>query len=135
MADDWQDELSRITHRTSDEEDLGKCFSRPSSVQRSMCGIHYKLRKGDVRSFQYVHIGFERFDGAGTRFVVEYNTPDRWRVTVTGRNLWKGYNYHHHHRLEWIEEADRDFAKDGEMIVTKIEIVQIDPETGEVMER
>jgi hypothetical protein len=59
-------------------------------------------------------------------FIIEFNEPEKWRVTVCGRNLEKYYDYITQHRLPWIREAERDFAGDGEPIITSIEIVPIE---------
>ena len=46
---------------------------------------------------------------------------DKWRVTVTGRNLERLYNLTIQHRLEWIRPADRDFGDENIGCVTSVE--------------
>jgi hypothetical protein len=116
----------KTTTETPDSEDLGPCASRPTP--KWWTGIHVKRGRDGTRSFQYVHIGYEEFDPAGTRFVFEFNVPEKWRVTVTGTNLWKIYNYLHQHRLEWIEQADRSIGKDESVpLISKIDVEEIKP--------
>jgi hypothetical protein len=103
-----------------DGEDLGPCAARPAA--KLLPGLHLFRRRGSTRSFQFAHLGYQEYDPSNTWFVIEFNEPEKWRVTVRGRNLWAIYNYIAQHRLEWIREADRDFAGDGERIITAIEI-------------
>jgi len=109
------------------DEDLGLCAARPSV--KWVAGLHVMLRQGAVRSFQFSHLGHQEYDAANTRFVLEFNQPEKWRVTVRGRNLWTIYDYITQHRLAWIREADRDFAGDKEAIITAIAIEAV-KETG-----
>lgn len=48
-------------------------------------------------------------------------------VTILGRNLGRLYDYLHQHRMPWIARIDsgRDFAADGEPVVTAIEIAEV----------
>jgi hypothetical protein len=104
-------------------EDLGPCAARASS--KELPGLHVFRRRASTRSFQFAHMGYQEFDPGNTWFIIEFNEPEKWRLTVRGRNLWAIYNYIAQHRLAWIREADRDFAGDGETIVTAIEIVAV----------
>jgi hypothetical protein len=118
-----KDILNRSTATSEDEEDLGKCASRP--VVKYVPAFHVKGRDG-VRSFDYGHMGLKKFDASGTNFVIEFHEPSGWRMTVTGRNLWKIYNYLVLHRLEWVSVADRDFEDNSQPIITKITIEVIE---------
>ncbi len=44
------------------------------------------------------------------------------RVTVRGRQLEEGYDLIISHRMPWLRCVDRDFAGDGEAIITAIVI-------------
>jgi hypothetical protein len=44
------------------------------------------------------------------------------RVIIDGRNLWRLYDYIHQHRIAWVMVASRDFAKDGQTIVTRVTV-------------
>ncbi len=101
-------------------EDLGPCAARPAS--KEIPGLHVFRRKGSTRSFQFAHLGYQEYDPGNTWFIIEFNEPEKWKLTVRGRNLWAIYNYIAQHRLEWIREADRDFAGDREAIITGIAI-------------
>jgi hypothetical protein len=104
-------------------EDLGPCAARPSA--KELPGLHVIRRRASTRSFQFAHLGYQEYDPSNTWFVVEFNEPEKWRLTVRGRNLWAIYNYIAQHRLEWVKEADRDFARDGEMIIMSIDIEEV----------
>jgi len=109
-------------------EDLGPCAARPAS--KWMPGLHIFRRRGSTRSFQFAHVGYQEYDPGNTWFIIEFNEPEKWRLTVRGRNLWAIYHYIAQHRLEWIREADRDFAGDGEKIITAIDIVPVKETEG-----
>lgn len=111
-----------------DGEDLGESASR--ATPRGSVGIYVFNGKEDVRAFQYQHLGFERFSADGTSFVIEFNIPEKWRMTATGRSLWRIFVNLHHHKIEWIRKADRDFANDNQPIITGIVIEQVKEETA-----
>jgi hypothetical protein len=110
-------------------EELGPCAARPTA--RWLPGVHVFRRRGSTRSFQFAHLGYQEYDPGNTWFVIEFNEPEKWRLTVRGRNLWAIYNYLAQHRLEWIREADRDFAGDNEAIITAIDIVAVKETAGQ----
>ena len=101
-------------------EDLGGCASRPEP--KGWPSLYVLNGKEDTRAFQYVHLGFAKYSSNGTSFVVEFNEPENWRMTVKGRNLWKVFVNIHQHALEWIKKADRDFAADNSPVITDIRI-------------
>jgi hypothetical protein len=109
-------------------EDLGPCAARPTG--KWLAGVHVFRRQGSTRSFEFAHVGYKEYHPGNTWFVIEFNEPEKWRLTVRGRNLWKIYNYIAQHRLEWIREADRDFASDGEAIITAIVIEAVKEAQG-----
>ena len=101
-------------------EDLGECASRPDS--RGCPSLYVLNGKEDTRAFQYVHLGFANFAADGTSFVIEFNEPEKWRLTVKGRKLWRVFVNLHQHKLEWIKKADRDFEGGGTPVITAIAI-------------
>jgi hypothetical protein len=103
--------------------DLGPCAGRPD---RWLAGIHIKSRQGAARSFQYGHLGHQEYHASNTGFILEFHQPEKWRVTVRGRNLWTIYDNIVQHRLPWIREADQDFAADKEAIITAIAIEPVE---------
>jgi hypothetical protein len=129
VLDDNLEEILQVARKgkerneSPDGEDLGVCASRP--VPRGSVGIYVFNGREDTRAFQYQHLGFERFSADGTSFVVEFNIPEKWRMTVTGRSLWPIFVNLHQHKIEWIRKADRDFADDRQPIITGIAIDQI----------
>ena len=72
---------------TVEAEDLGPCASRP--MPKAWTGLYVLNGKEDTRAFQYVHLGFASYSASGTSFVVEFNVPEKWKLTVKGRKLWK----------------------------------------------
>jgi len=103
-----------------EEEDLGPCASRP--MPRGWTGIYIQNGREDIHAFQYMHMGYEKFSADGRFFVVEFNinVSEKWRVTVHGRKLWPIFRNLHHHKLEWLKKADRDFVDDGRSVITGI---------------
>jgi hypothetical protein len=102
-----------------------QAFARASN--EPVYTLHCCLGKDGYRSFQYVHLDsdstFEQRSGhvitlrfAGTKLV---------QVTITGRNLERLFFYLHDHRMPWIMLADRDFAEDGEPLITGIAIDEV----------
>ena len=101
-------------------EDLGACASRPAP--RGWPAVLVRGGKEDTRAFQYVHLGFANYAADGRSFVVEFNEPEKWRMTVKGSNLWKVFVNIQQHALEWIKKADRDFADGNTPVITDISI-------------
>jgi hypothetical protein len=109
-----------------DGEDVGPCSSRV--MPKGWDGLLVFNGTEDTRGFQYIHMGFERFAADGLSFVYEFNHPEKWRITVHGRNLWPIFRGIHHKKIEWIRRSDRDFADDLQPIITNIVIEQIKEE-------
>lgn len=105
-------------------DDLGLCCSRPAN--KYVPAFHVRNGAGPIRSFEYGHVGFKQFEP--TRIVMEFHEPEHWRLTVKGRNLWDLYNYLCHHRIEWIEKADRDFEDGRKPVITGIWIEKVKEE-------
>jgi hypothetical protein len=91
-------------------EDLGPCASRV--MPKGWVGLYVLNGKEDTHAFQYVHMGKETFAADGTSFVIEFNVPEKWRLTVRGRSLWPVFLGIHHHKIEFIKKLDRDFGGD-----------------------
>jgi hypothetical protein len=81
--------------------------------------IHFVNPKGEVRSFQYVHLDSNSSFSAEC-ISLKFLGMEPVKVIIRGRNLWCLYDYLHQHRIPWIMEAARDFAQDGQTIVTQI---------------
>ncbi len=93
--------------------------------------LHCVLGKEGFRSFQYAHLDSDsRFEVAGNEQVIRLRFCNYKiaAVTIRGRNLGKLYDYLHQHRMPWIRRVDpgRDFASDGEPVISAIEIVEVD---------
>lgn len=150
MADktDKSDSLTRLFQNmrpggtpdaTPEDDDLGPCASRVTT--KYWPGFHVKGAKlipdntPTLRSFDYSHIGYRGYDPSGnTWFVIEINEPEKWRLRVDGRALWKLYNYLHQHRLEWIETVIGNAAMgipDGVPVIERITIQRIEDEQEE----
>jgi hypothetical protein len=105
---------------TVEGEDLGACASQP--MPKAWTGLYVLNGKEDIRAFQYVHLGYASFSSGGTSFVIEFNEPEKWRLTVKGRKLWKVFVNIHRHALEWIKKADRDFDDGDKPVITDIKV-------------
>jgi hypothetical protein len=117
------DDILQVTPQKRDMpegEDPGACSSRP--VPRGWSGILVLNGREDTRAFQYVHLGFANYSADGRSFVVEFNEPEKWRMTVKGSNLWKVFVNIQQHALEWIKKADRDFEDGDTPVITEIKI-------------
>jgi hypothetical protein len=94
-----------------------QAFARPAN--KPVHAIHFVNPKGEVRSFQYVHLDSDsRFENE--RVVLRFLGMEPTRIVISGRNLWRAYDYIHQHRLTWIMAAAREFAADGQAIVTNV---------------
>jgi hypothetical protein len=120
---DLKDILLTTKPQKKDEDDPGPCAAR--AKDRWVTALTVKHAKKAWESFQYPGIA-TRSTFTPTKFdVVFVGHEEKWRMTVTGRNLWTIYNLIIQHRLEWIQAADRDFAEDGKPIILSIEVVEV----------
>ena len=92
-------------------------FARPSN--KPIHALHFVDPKGEVRSFQYVHLDSDsRFEAE--RITLRFLGMEPTKVTIEGRNLWRAYDYIHQHRIAWIMASSRDMAQNGQPIVTRV---------------
>ncbi len=109
--------------KPDDEEDMGPCAGRAKDRLVPALTIKHPMKAWE--SFQYVGIGTHS-TYTPTKFeIVFVGDADRWRLTVTGRNLWVIYTAVICHRCEWLRAADRDFAPDGQPIILTADVVEI----------
>lgn len=116
--------------------DLGPCASRPTA--KFWPGFHVKNatqiskkepNRRTTRSFDFSHMGYREFLDGGTEFIMEIQEPEKWRVRVEGRALWRIYSYLHQHRLEWVEPVRGNAAMavpDGVPCIERITIERIE---------
>lgn len=103
------------------EIDPGPCASVPR--HRFVTALEVRHPGKPWEAFQYQHIG-TRSEFEPTRFVVTFEgREERYKLIVKGRNLHGIYTLIIQARLEWLQEAVRDFAEDGKPIVTSVEVV------------
>lgn len=106
------------------DDDLGPCASIAKNRWITALTIRHATKPWE--SFQFSYLGV-RSVFEPTRFEVEFVSHDeRYKVIVIGRNLIRLYNLVIQARLEWIKAAERDFAADGEAIITRIEVVKVE---------
>jgi hypothetical protein len=114
------------TESPEGEEDLGPCAALAKN--KWITALTIKHASGPWESFQYSGIDV-RSTYEPTRFEVCFrNIEAKWHIVVTGRNLSRLYNLVIQARMEWLKAADRDFARDGEVIITGIEVTKIEEE-------
>lgn len=133
------DSLERIwagTRPEAEDDDLGPCCSRPAAA--ALTGFHVRRAtqiskteptRKTTRSFDYSHLGYREIDEGNEWFVVEVNEPEKWRLRVEGRALWRVYAGLHRHRLEWIEPVTghADMAiPNGVPVVLRITVERIE---------
>jgi hypothetical protein len=135
----FEDFKKEMGEANDGEENLGPCASR--ATPKWWPGFHVKNAKlipegtPTTRSFDYSHMGYREYDPGNTFFVIEINEPEKWRIRVEGRALWKIYNYLHLHRLEWIEPAVGRSAMavpDGVPVIERITIQRIEEKADHV---
>lgn len=91
---------------------------RPAA--KPVFAIHF-ITQGTVQSFQYMHLD-SNSSYSPTRIGLRFTGSKIIDVAIEGRNLWELYDYIHQHRMPWVRVAARDFAQDGETVVTKISV-------------
>ncbi len=108
----------------AEEEDLGPCAAR--AKDKWVTCLHVYDRALPVVTLFYAHVGVMG-EFRDTEFTIPFgNGDDKYVLIVRGRNLWKCYNLACQHRLEWIRVADRDFARDGELIITGVRVKPVE---------
>jgi hypothetical protein len=99
--------------------------ARPSN--KPLYSIHFLDPAGNVTSFQFVHL-----DSQSTFtpecITLKFLGMEPVKVTIRGRNLWRLYDYIHQHRVAWIMQAARDFAQDGQTVITSVRFTAVKPE-------
>jgi hypothetical protein len=104
---------------------------------RTILALHIAFNGAEMRKYGKQKIQFQygamcvddkdsglAADGRSFSFVFG-DLHCRRRLTVRGRNLEKGWRYLSFHKVKRILSADRDVAKDGDPIITAIEIEEI----------
>jgi hypothetical protein len=95
---------------------------RPAN--KPIYSIHFVNPAGDVHSFQMVHLDSHSTYSAEC-ITLKFLGMEPVRVVIRGRNLWRLYDYIHQHRIPWVVEAARDFAQDGQTVVTQIAFTNV----------
>lgn len=81
---------------------------------------------GSVRSLAYSQLDNRSLYRPG-RITLRFVRLKVTEVEISGRNLYQLYDYIHSHRMPWVKIAARDFAADGEPVVTQI-VIRDEPE-------
>ena len=80
-----------------------------------------------MTSFQYVHL-----DSPSTYtsecITLKFLGTEPVKVAIHGRNLWRLYDYLHQHRIAWIVQAGRDFAADGQTLISQVTFTMVKAE-------
>lgn len=108
------------------DEDVGRCASVPRGKWVRALTVKHAGRPWE--SFVYSYLGV-RAEYEPGRFVVDFVAHDeRYRLVVKGRNLEPIYQYCLQGRLEWMREVgpSRDFAPDGEPVITKLDTFKVE---------
>ncbi|MHC5537386.1 hypothetical protein ACYOEI_04020 [Singulisphaera rosea] len=97
---------------------------------KALLRLHIIREPGPRVTMQYVGIDSHSEYSPG-RFVVQFVGTKVWRVTVTGRNLWRVYDAITRHALVWIQQAmpGRDFEQEkGKAVITGISVEEVGEE-------
>ena len=93
--------------------------------------IHFFTQDGSCRTFEYSDLrsrGGHDVDFESTRFTLAFLGMRAVEITIEGRDLWPLYDYIHQHRMPWVMVAARDFARNGETIVTRVTYANLKPD-------
>jgi hypothetical protein len=108
-----------------------QAFARPAN--KPLYTLHCWLGKEGYRSFQYVNLDSDssfKTGPAGHVITLRFAGTQLMQVTITGRKLWRLYDYLHQHRTAFVMRADRDLADEQEAIISAIEIVPVESSDG-----
>jgi hypothetical protein len=102
--------------------------SRP--VAMPIYALHVLLGCDGCRSFQYVHLDSDSAftaDDSGQCIRLQFCGSKVTAVAIRGRNLRHLYDLIHQHRISWVMRQDvgRDFAAEGETVITDIRIEEM----------
>jgi len=108
-----------------------KPYSAPAN--KPVFAVHFIKPSGEIRSFQYADLDSDsRYEPAVIR--MRFTGTTVLEVIIHGRNLWRLYDGIHRQVIRWVMEASRDFAKDGDSIVSRIDIREVKRERNEQTE-
>lgn len=119
ILDEHEPETEQENGLPSLRDNEFRVCGRPS--HKPLFSVHFISANGSVQSFQYMHLD-SRSSFSPTRLVLRFVGSKTTDVVVEGRNLWQLYDYLHQHRMPWVRVAARDFAQDGEIIVTGVRV-------------
>ena len=94
---------------------------------KALLRLHVIREPGKRISFQYQGLDSHSEYEPG-RFVVDFAGTRHWRVTVTGRNLWRVYDGITRHAVPWIQQTmpGRDFEeRKGQAVITGISVEEV----------
>ncbi|MBS0264478.1 MAG: hypothetical protein JSS02_21265 [Planctomycetes bacterium] len=94
-------------------------------LARPVYTLHLLLGRDGCRSFQLVHLDSDSTftaDDAGQCIRLRFCGSKVMQVSIRGRNLRRLYDLIHQHRIAWVmrQELGRDFAAEGETVITEI---------------
>jgi len=98
-----------------------------SAANKPVFSLHCIAATGTIRSFQYVDLDSDSRYEPGI-IHLRFTGTKVLEVTIRGRNLWRLYDGIHRHVIRWVMEAGRDFAQDGDSIISRIEIKEVTKE-------
>lgn len=98
-----------------------KAFGRASV--KPLYTLHCFLGKEGFRSFQFVHMDSDSTlttERDGQVITLRFAGLKPVIVMIRGTNLRLLYDYIHQHRMPWIAQADRDFPRGDEPMISRI---------------
>ena len=127
--DDLKSKLTGVISQEPDSElpDLKGAYqphARPAN--KPVFTLHIVLGRDGVRSFQYKDIDSNTSFKAGDMgqvITLRFGGIKPTEIVITGRNLWRLYDYIHQHRMPWVMRVDRDFAESS--VITDVEFKSV----------
>ena len=102
----------------------GEYKPHSAPANKPVLALHLIRPSGEIRSFQYMDLDSDsRYEPGVIR--VRFTGTTVLEVIIRGRNLLRLYDGIHRHVIRWVMEAGRDFARDGEGIVSTIDIREV----------
>lgn len=109
-----------------DPKDEYKAYARVSG--KPVFTLHFILGKDGLVSFQYKDLDSNtsiKMTDRGQAITLRFGGIKPVEIVITGRSLFKLYDYIHQHRMPWVMKADRDFAVDKEPVINQVTITGI----------
>lgn len=99
---------------------------RPHSppANKPVFALHLIQPGGRIRTFQYSDLDSDSSYGP-EEIRLRFSGTRVMEVVIRGRCLWRLYDSLHRQVIRWVMQATQDFARDGECIVSRIDVAAV----------